>query len=46
MDTLIKSILAPLKDVSSRRGIDGYAFHQRIPSKKHKYAKPVLCNYS
>ena len=24
-------ILAPLKEVSSRRGIDGYAFHQRFP---------------
>ena len=30
-EPLMKSILAPLKEVSSRRGIDGYAFHQRFP---------------
>ncbi len=34
MDTLIKSILAPLKDVSSWRGIDGRAFNQHIPNMK------------
>jgi hypothetical protein len=30
-ETLNKSILAPLKHGFSRRGIDGYAFIQRIP---------------
>jgi len=31
-ETLNKSILAPLRHGFSRRGIDGYAFIQRIPS--------------
>lgn len=35
-ETLIKSIPAPLIDESSRRGIDGKAFNQRIPEKMLK----------
>ena len=30
-EPLMKSILAPLKEVSSRRGIDGYAFSSAVP---------------
>ena len=41
-DTLIKSIHAPLKILSSRCGIDGKAFKRRIPSNMNTHTRLIL----